>query len=172
MGLARIGAVALGLSLLAAPSLAQDNRELGKTPAQLFASDCAVCHKSAQGLSKGGGLFGLQGFLREHYTTSRETAGMLAAYLQQVDRAAPPQQQQRRGSTTTKRQPKDDKPKPGETKSSDKPAETKPAPSEAKAPEPKALESKPVEPKAAEPTPAPVDAKPPESKSEPAPKSE
>ena len=55
-----------------------------KPPAQLFASDCtgAGCHKGPQGLGKKGlGIGGLAGFLREHYTNSRESAAALANYL-------------------------------------------------------------------------------------------
>jgi len=54
-------------------SAAQETLGRGRTPAQTFASDCAVCHKSPQGLARSaGGLFGVEGFLREHYTSSRE----------------------------------------------------------------------------------------------------
>src|SRR3954454_9268826 len=57
-----------------------------KPPAQLFASDCtgAGCHKGPQGLAKNAGIGGLAGFLREHYTNSRESAASLAAYLAKV----------------------------------------------------------------------------------------
>ncbi|HXZ46673.1 MAG TPA: hypothetical protein VEH02_08090, partial [Pseudolabrys sp.] len=44
---------------------AQESLDQGKTPAQLFASDCSVCHKSPHGLTRGGGIFGLESFLRE-----------------------------------------------------------------------------------------------------------
>ncbi|MGB9657186.1 MAG: hypothetical protein WCB75_18495, partial [Pseudolabrys sp.] len=43
---------------------AQETLGRGKTPAQTFASDCAVCHKSPQGLAKSAnGLIGVEGFL-------------------------------------------------------------------------------------------------------------
>jgi hypothetical protein len=59
-----------------------DNYSAGKTAAQLFASDCAVCHKNAQALAKiTAGRGGLEGFLRKHYTTSQETAALLAEFL-------------------------------------------------------------------------------------------
>ena len=64
---------------------AQENLDKGKTPAQLFASDCAVCHRSPKGLAKSGGLFGLDNFLREHYTASRESASAIAGYLRSLD---------------------------------------------------------------------------------------
>jgi hypothetical protein len=68
-----VGAVASG------PSLAQDFTE-GKSPAQLFAGDCAACHKSPQGLAKSD-AHSVASFLREHYTTKPEMADALAAYL-------------------------------------------------------------------------------------------
>lgn len=171
MDLARTGGLALALALaLAAPAAAQESLERGKSPAQLFASDCAICHKSPQGLSKAGGLFGLQGFLREHYTTSRDTAAAIAAYLEAVDREAPPAQ---RGRTTTRRAPKTDKkPDAGPSKPGDKAGEAKPdtTPAQAKVPEDKPSEPK-AEAKPAEARPAeskPSEAKPAESKPEPA----
>jgi len=53
----------------------------GKTPAQLFRSDCAECHRSPSGLAKTRDARALADFLREHYTTKSETAGALAAYV-------------------------------------------------------------------------------------------
>ena len=71
---------------LANSAAAQETLGRGRTPAQTFASDCAVCHKSPQGLARSaGGFFGVEGFLREHYTSSRESAVALANYLRSVD---------------------------------------------------------------------------------------
>ena len=67
---------------LAAPAGAQENLDQGKSGAQLFAADCAICHKNPQTVAKSGGLLGLSSFLREHYTASRESADMIATYLQ------------------------------------------------------------------------------------------
>lgn len=53
----------------------------GKTPAQMFASDCAVCHQKAQGLAKGRSAGQLASFLRQHYTTGMEQARAVAAFL-------------------------------------------------------------------------------------------
>jgi hypothetical protein len=63
-----------------------ENYSAGKTPAQLFNSDCtgAGCHRGPQGLAKGRSSGSLSGFLREHYTNSRESAAALADYLQGV----------------------------------------------------------------------------------------
>jgi hypothetical protein len=62
------------------PALAQDLTQ-GKTPAQLFAGDCATCHKSPQGLARGGDPRSVASFLREHYTTKPDMAQALAGYL-------------------------------------------------------------------------------------------
>jgi len=148
------------LLILGGPLQAQENLDSGKTPAQLFASDCAVCHKSPQGLAaKGGGLGGLEGFLREHYTASRESAAIIAKYLQAAGggpAAAPGRAGKRppKGDDKAKgAEKKPDATKPGEAKPGEaKPGEPKPA--EPKAAEPKAAEPKAAEPKAAEPKPA------------------
>lgn len=146
------------LAVLTTSAGAQDSLDQGKSGAQLFASNCAICHKSPEGLAKSGGVFGVQSFLREHYTASKETAAVLAAYLEAVGRTAGPAQR----SAPPKRAAR------GEA--SGKPAANKPAAKKPEAKsgegssESKASESKPVEPKA--------DSKPSESKPADAPKAE
>jgi len=85
--------LAIGIFTLAVAGRvsAQDDLDRGKSGAQLYASDCAICHKSPQKLDLGntGGIFGLDSFLREHYTASRESAAAVAAYLRSVQQAAP-----------------------------------------------------------------------------------
>jgi hypothetical protein len=153
------------LLVLGGPLRAQENLDFGKSPAQLFASDCAICHKSPQGLAaKGGGMLGLENFLREHYTASRESASAIAKYLQAVG-GGPAAAPGRAG----KRPPKgDDKAKGAEKKpDAAKPGEAKPGAAAPKAAEPKPAEPKPSEPKAAEPKPAeskPAEPKAPEPK--------
>jgi mono/diheme cytochrome c family protein len=66
---------------IASPSLAQTNIDQGKTPAELFANDCAACHKTTRGLANGENSLSLSVFLREHYTASRDQAAALAAYV-------------------------------------------------------------------------------------------
>jgi hypothetical protein len=105
----------LALAIMVAPASAQENLDQGKTAAQLFASDCAICHKSPNGLGKAGGLFGLDSFLRLHYTASRESAAVLAKYLQAYANAPEP------GTKKTKRSAKS----PDKEKSNKKPAEAK-----------------------------------------------
>ena len=75
---------------------AQETLGRGKTPAQTFASDCAVCHKSPQ------------------HTSSRESAAALANYLRSGGTAP--------GAARAKDQPKADEwagPKPAEAKGAD-----------------------------------------------------
>ncbi|HZP78090.1 MAG TPA: hypothetical protein VFB45_18240 [Pseudolabrys sp.] len=140
-GFGRFAAVMIGLLLLtgaqAQDSAGPQNIEAGKTPAQLFASDCAVCHKSPQGLAKGGGL-SLTTFLREHYTASRESAAALAAYLKSVDTGAP-------AASTRASKPRAKPKPPGEAKpaESSKPDDAKAA--EGKADDAKATEAKPTD---------------------------
>ena len=135
----------VGMLLVATYASAQDSLDQGKSGAQLFAANCAICHKSPEGLAKAGGLFGVQSFLREHYTASKETAAVIAAYLQSVDKAAGPGQRGAPPKRGTSGKPAGKKPdaKRGEGTpdkgSENKSSETKPAeptaeskPSEAK----------------------------------------
>jgi hypothetical protein len=68
------------LAVTAGAAAAQDFTA-GKTPAQLFGSDCSTCHRSPDGLGKKYNLTSLSGFLRAHYTTKQESAGALAKYV-------------------------------------------------------------------------------------------
>ena len=138
--------------LYGAPAGAQENLYGNKTPAQIFATDCAICHKSPQGLSKAGGAFGLglESFLRAHYTASRESAAAIAKYIQAMDSgpAAPDRGPKRAAKPAAKKSdakpteakagegtPPDSKPvevkteaKPeAEAKPTEKPPEAKPA---------------------------------------------
>src|SRR5665647_2698694 len=66
----------------AGPAMAQaQNLEAGKSPSQIFAGTCTACHKGPRGLLKTVPAASLQGFLRQHYTTSPEMASLLAAFL-------------------------------------------------------------------------------------------
>jgi mono/diheme cytochrome c family protein len=80
--------LAIGALVLcaAAPAAAQGNLDEGKTAAQLFAANCANCHKSPQSVSSTRWFFGLESFLTEHYTSSRQSAAILATYLKEQDR--------------------------------------------------------------------------------------
>jgi len=78
-----VGVVGALAALAGGPAAAQDF-SAGKTPAQLFQSDCSACHKSPAGLAKRMDARSLATFLREHYTTKEESAVTLAAYLASV----------------------------------------------------------------------------------------
>src|ERR1700730_16461315 len=74
-------AIGVFMALLPAMAQAQTNIDQGKSPAEIFANDCATCHKSARGLANGRGSSGLASFLVEHYTASKDQAAALAAYV-------------------------------------------------------------------------------------------
>jgi hypothetical protein len=141
---------------------AQESLDRGKSATQLFASDCSACHKSPQALAKAGGLFGLDSFLRTHYTASRESATTIANYLKSLDtgRASPARASKRSAKGDGTPQPGDRKKpgaKPGEAKGVSKSSESKPPearPSDILAPEPKSTASKPAVPSAGEAKPA------------------
>ncbi len=158
MGLNRCSALAMATLAfgLAGPAAGQESLDAGKSGPQLFASDCALCHKSPQGLAKSGGIFGLSGFLKQHYTASQETANIIAKYLESLPNGSEPSKRTGPAKRTAKGDEKEKKlgaSKPGDAKSSAKPADSKTT-------EPKASEPKALEPKASE-------AKPAEAKSEP-----
>jgi mono/diheme cytochrome c family protein len=74
--------VGLAAAALAIGPASAEDFTAGKTPAQLFRSDCSACHQSPNGLVKRRGNVGeVTAFLSEHYTTKFETAAALAAYV-------------------------------------------------------------------------------------------
>jgi hypothetical protein len=73
--------IVAGAGLSAQSALTQEDLNRGKTPAQLFASDCADCHRNPRTLAKRENAGALADFLRVHYTASRESAVAIAAYL-------------------------------------------------------------------------------------------
>jgi hypothetical protein len=79
LGLAAV--MLLMVAGLAAPVQAQENLDAGKSPSQLFGGNCSACHKSPRGLLKTVAPGSLPGFLRQHYTTGPEMAGVLSSYL-------------------------------------------------------------------------------------------
>jgi hypothetical protein len=161
-----VGVSAVGLVNSAA---AQETLGRNKSPAQTFASDCAVCHKSPQGLAKSaGGLFGVEGFLREHYTSSKESAAALANYLRAQD-SGPAGARAKRAAKGDQPRPNDQKkagPKPAEVKGAERkpsgaPGDAKPSdgrPSDGRPADIMAPERRSVEPRAN--TPAAGEARP------------
>lgn len=85
-------AVRLGFGLLALAFArsadAQGDLDQGKSAAQLYASACASCHKSPQSVTRTKWIFGLENFLRQHYTASSESAAVLAVYLKVQEKAS------------------------------------------------------------------------------------
>lgn len=107
-------AAVVGLLIAAGslPALAYENFDKGKSPPQLFVSDCGGCHHSAAGLGAELDPRALSSFLAEHYTASADTADQLAGYLVSVRgsaaasrkaRAAAPQEPSHKHGKTAKR---------------------------------------------------------------------
>lgn len=176
---------------------AENENFSNKPPPALFNADCtgAGCHKGPQGLGKGQSQSSLAGFLREHYTNSRESAAALAAYILKVP-AGPAQPEPKPTRASTQRQGGEREPRGGswfdpepsgpaearpsrqeKEKEKEKDRERKPTraaakpPAEAKPAEPKS-ESKPAEAKPAETKPAETDEPTPSAAATPKPAAE
>src|SRR3954452_21519461 len=76
-----VALVVMAAGLAPGPAPAQEDLNRGKSPTQLFASDCADCHRSPRALGKRDNASALADFLRVHYTASRESAAAIANYL-------------------------------------------------------------------------------------------
>ena len=126
--------IAAGLTVISLSSAAsaQEDLEKGKSGAQIFATDCAICHKTPQAAVKGGAPG--EGFLRQHYTSSQQSAAAVAAYLRTIRVPASAERGSKsKGTPKATAKPKGNK--------DAKPADQKPA-VEAKPSEPKAPEKK------------------------------
>ena len=99
--------IVLAIGLAPAAAKAQTNIDQGKSPGEIFANDCATCHKSARGLAKGRGSSELASFLTEHYTASKEQAAAMAAYVLGAGGGEPAQA--RGGPKTTPGKPEEPK---------------------------------------------------------------
>ena len=73
----------IGLVAVLAPAMAhaQTNIDQGKSASQIFAARLCRMPQGTRGLAKGKNSAALTDFLREHYTTSRDQAAALAAYV-------------------------------------------------------------------------------------------
>jgi len=107
----------IGFSAALAPTIVhaqQTNLDQGKSASQLFAGSCAECHKAAHGLAKGKNADTVAAFLREHYTTGRDQAAALAAYIvggrDTVANPAPGKKQPEHASASTEEAKPDTKP--------------------------------------------------------------
>jgi hypothetical protein len=89
---ANLRAIVTGLLLTAAPlpALAFENFDQGKTPQQLFNSDCGICHRRPEGLGASMSPQALGSFIAQHYTASKDVAGMLTGYLISVSKERQP----------------------------------------------------------------------------------
>ena len=76
-----LGSIGLCAGLFPVLAEAQVSIDQGKSPAEMFSLDCATCHKSARGLAKGRNTSDLASFLGEHYTSGKDQAASLAAYV-------------------------------------------------------------------------------------------
>ena len=109
------------LAALPGMAMAQADYSAGKTPPQLFASDCSACHRSPQGLANGRDAHTLTSFLREHYTTKIELAGLLANYLAGIGgRPQPTARGQQPTAPTAERTPRPPGSVEGETPARDR----------------------------------------------------
>jgi hypothetical protein len=80
-----------------APPTSRGENFSARPAAHVFQSDCtgSGCHSSPRGLVKRYSAGSLAGFLREHYTNSRESAAALAGYLISSGAAPPPERSAR-----------------------------------------------------------------------------
>jgi hypothetical protein len=76
-----LATVTLLVGCLTSVAARAENLDAGKSPSQIFSGTCSACHKSPRGLLKSVPASSLPGFLRQHYTTGTEMAGLLATYL-------------------------------------------------------------------------------------------
>jgi hypothetical protein len=76
-----LATVTLLIGCFAVIPVQAQNLEAGKSPSQIFAGTCSVCHKSPRGLLRTVPAGSLPGFLRQHYTTSGDMASLLSAFL-------------------------------------------------------------------------------------------
>ncbi|MFZ1922852.1 MAG: hypothetical protein WAU57_14580 [Xanthobacteraceae bacterium] len=134
---AKIGLiVAPALVFLPVAALAQVNIDAGKSAAEIYASDCATCHKTPRGLAAGKNSLMLSSFLREHYTASGDQASALAAYVLGAGGAEPAPKQKPDTEHARAEEPRTGEPRTGEPKSA-----------ESKSGQPKTAEAKPEQPK-------------------------
>jgi hypothetical protein len=89
------------------------NLDEGKSGPQLFALDCVACHRSPQGLAKNHSGWSLTSFLRQHYTSSSNSASVLAAYLTSPANARATDQKKKDDRQAKQTSPKDQA-RPGE----------------------------------------------------------
>jgi hypothetical protein len=80
----------LAIILLPGIATGQVDYSAGKTPEQLFNSDCSACHASPQAVGRNRDVRALTAFLGQHYTTKTQWAAILANYLVRARDMPPP----------------------------------------------------------------------------------
>jgi hypothetical protein len=78
------------MALDARAALGQSNLDAGKSPAQIFSTTCAACHRSPRELKPT-----TAGYLLDHYSTGSREAAAMAGYLAAVGSDARAVQQRR-----------------------------------------------------------------------------
>ena len=126
---------ALAPAFLPVTALAQVNIDAGKSTAEIYASDCATCHKTPRGLAAGKNSLMLSSFLREHYTASGAEASALAAYVLGAGGAEPAPKQKSDTEHARAEEPKTGESRTGEARTGE--AKTEPKTAEAKPEQPK-----------------------------------
>jgi hypothetical protein len=107
---------------LASSAGAQINLDRHKTGTQLYASNCAACHKLPQSVTKTKGGLGLESFLGEHYAATPESAATIAAYLKGLEKRSAESTRGRVAKRTSQAKPS--QPKPSESKEDASPLDT------------------------------------------------
>jgi hypothetical protein len=79
---------ATAVAMLIGTAAHAQNLDEGKSPKALFDNGCTACHRSPRGLAKGRFRLTLFAFLKEHYSTSSDTAWALTSYLESLDEPA------------------------------------------------------------------------------------
>lgn len=78
--------LALGaIAGLAGEAVHAQNLDEGKSAPRIFADNCASCHRSPRGLTKGRFRLTLYLFLQQHYASNSMSAWALASYLDSVE---------------------------------------------------------------------------------------
>lgn len=86
-----LGAAMILLGVGAGEVCAQTDLNAGKSGAQMFASNCATCHRSPAGLTRSRNAYSVASFLSQHYTARPDHARAIASYIISVRGAAPAQ---------------------------------------------------------------------------------
>ena len=100
--------------LAAIPAHSQSNLDAGKSAAQIFATTCSNCHRSAREIKRT-----TASFMREHYTTGSQEAAAMAAYLAGIGSDPKAVEQRRRPAMGVGQGPSEAK----STQEGDKPSE-------------------------------------------------